>query len=302
MANYRMHASALATILHRTGNRVRVSALMVPTMMRFPQRGRSRAFTLLELIVVIVILGVLALIAIPTFSAVIERSKTSAAQRSAEAIGRNALALAAFDQQSNVDADATPNNAADSDTYLQKAAVEAGLAKTDVTTDGTHKVTVNGYDVPLTFTGTKVTAGTPTATGNNGGNGGGGSGFNPADYPNLVSGLTITSISPDTAPDADTEPMVTITGTGFMTVPITIAGETHTFAEWESSSNAMLCFANYGSCFAPAVADDTTMYLGLNSSNELGLYGPQDVVLGRGPWDKADAWAVLPHGYTFPSN
>lgn len=55
-----------------------------------------KAFTLLELIVVVVVLGILALIAIPTFRTVIDNSAQSAADQTAGAIARNANALAAF--------------------------------------------------------------------------------------------------------------------------------------------------------------------------------------------------------------
>lgn len=58
----------------------------------------KRAFTLLELIVVIVILGILAALAIPTFASVISKSETQGAKTAAEAVGRNAVALAAFDR------------------------------------------------------------------------------------------------------------------------------------------------------------------------------------------------------------
>jgi prepilin-type N-terminal cleavage/methylation domain-containing protein len=58
-----------------------------------------KGFTLLELIVVLVILGLLAAVAIPTYNAVINRAAQSTAVQSAEALGRAAVALAAFDRQ-----------------------------------------------------------------------------------------------------------------------------------------------------------------------------------------------------------
>ena len=56
-----------------------------------------KAFTLLELIVVVVVLGILALIAVPTFRSVIDSSAQSVAEQSAGTIARNANAIAAFD-------------------------------------------------------------------------------------------------------------------------------------------------------------------------------------------------------------
>ena len=60
--------------------------------------GTRRAFTILELIVVIVILGILALLAIPTFNAVIGRAKDSNVKTAAASFDRNLRALAAFDE------------------------------------------------------------------------------------------------------------------------------------------------------------------------------------------------------------
>ena len=56
-----------------------------------------KAFTLLELIVVVVVLGILALIAVPTFRSVIDSSAGSVAEQSAGSVARNANAIAAFD-------------------------------------------------------------------------------------------------------------------------------------------------------------------------------------------------------------
>lgn len=52
-----------------------------------------RGFSLLELVVVIIILGVLATLGIPTFQRVINRSQASSVKAAAEALGRNAVAI-----------------------------------------------------------------------------------------------------------------------------------------------------------------------------------------------------------------
>ncbi len=72
----------------------------------------KRGFTLLELIVVIVVAGILAGIAIPSFNAVKSKAAESSVISSAESIVRNARALAAFD------------NASLSDAYVDQAGAE----------------------------------------------------------------------------------------------------------------------------------------------------------------------------------
>jgi type IV pilus assembly protein PilA len=80
-------------------------------------RARSaKGMTLLELIVVIVILGVLAAIAIPTFLAVIQNSKNGTATETANTLSHDATALAAFDQKG------AASTSADGNTYVYKAA------------------------------------------------------------------------------------------------------------------------------------------------------------------------------------
>jgi prepilin-type N-terminal cleavage/methylation domain-containing protein len=77
--------------------------------------SKKKAFTLLELIVVVVVLGILAALAIPSFSAVKTTSVEKTALSSAESVLRNAKALAAFD------------GAALSDSYLDQAGSELGV-------------------------------------------------------------------------------------------------------------------------------------------------------------------------------
>ena len=60
-----------------------------------------KGFTLLELIVVIVVAGILAGIAIPSFNAVKTKAKESAAVQEAKAFAKEVTALAAFTQASD---------------------------------------------------------------------------------------------------------------------------------------------------------------------------------------------------------
>jgi len=77
--------------------------------------NRPKAFTLLELIVVVVVLGILAALAIPSFSTVKQSAADKIAIQSAESVVRNAKALASFD------------GAALNDTYLDQAGAELGV-------------------------------------------------------------------------------------------------------------------------------------------------------------------------------
>jgi prepilin-type N-terminal cleavage/methylation domain-containing protein len=58
----------------------------------------KKAFTLIELIIVIVILGILAGIAIVGYQAVIDRANESKVEQAAQSYDRSIRALAAFDQ------------------------------------------------------------------------------------------------------------------------------------------------------------------------------------------------------------
>ena len=60
-------------------------------------RMKKKAFTMVELIVVIVILGVLAALTVPAFTSVINKSKQEVAVQEASAVAREARAIAAFD-------------------------------------------------------------------------------------------------------------------------------------------------------------------------------------------------------------
>lgn len=67
-------------------------------MNSFRSRCGPRAFTLLELIVVVVILGVLAAIAVPTFQRVLKKTHLEKAETTLSAVVRETLALSAFEE------------------------------------------------------------------------------------------------------------------------------------------------------------------------------------------------------------
>jgi prepilin-type N-terminal cleavage/methylation domain-containing protein len=86
------------------------------------QKRMRKAFTLLELIVVVVVLGILALVAVPAFSGVINNSTDSVAKNTAAAIARDANALAAFNSGPTANVTSDGNiDAAIGDTTLNTA-------------------------------------------------------------------------------------------------------------------------------------------------------------------------------------
>jgi prepilin-type N-terminal cleavage/methylation domain-containing protein len=116
----------------------------------------KKAFTLLELIVVLLVLGILAAIAVPTFATVKENAAERTFQASADAIARNAAAIAASSNDGDNDV-----SAAD----ITAAAGEAGVSEI---VPGLLNDTVGGYTCQsmITAVGTSVTAGAASCTSN----------------------------------------------------------------------------------------------------------------------------------------
>lgn len=107
----------------------------------------KKAFTLVELIVVVVVLGIIAALAIATFATVRENAACSVALQTAEGIARNANAIAAFEGTGTTDA------------HIETAAAEAVDGSSSTWDAGTDVVTVstNGE------TGTASVTGDPAA-------------------------------------------------------------------------------------------------------------------------------------------
>ncbi len=102
-----------------------------------------KGFTLLELIVVIVVAGILAGIAIPSFNAVKTKAKESAAVQEAKAFAKEVTALAAF------------TLAEDAGDFTTAADADSAGSYADVT--GLFTST-NGLTVAITISGDVATA------------------------------------------------------------------------------------------------------------------------------------------------
>lgn len=106
----------------------------------------KKAFTLLELIVVLLVLGILAAIAVPTFNTVKSNSAKRSAQTTAEGIARNADAIAA----STGDGGAVSN--ADLDAAIGEADIAGRANWTSGSSDVIYDTVIGGRTVTCTFT------------------------------------------------------------------------------------------------------------------------------------------------------
>jgi type IV pilus assembly protein PilA len=126
----------------RNGSRKPVSRYAKTIKEKLMLQNR-KGFTLLELIVVIVVAGILAGIAIPSFNAVKTKAKESAAVQEAKAFAKEVTALAAF------------TLAEDAGDFTTAADADSAGSYADVT--GLFTST-NGLTVAITISGDVATA------------------------------------------------------------------------------------------------------------------------------------------------
>jgi prepilin-type N-terminal cleavage/methylation domain-containing protein len=108
----------------------------------------KKAFTLVELIVVVVVLGIIAALAIATFATVRENAACSVALQTAEGIARNANAIASFEGTGTT---------GDHINTAAGEAVNGGSSTWDNATD-TVTVSTNGETGTATVTGNPAAA------------------------------------------------------------------------------------------------------------------------------------------------
>src|SRR5674476_114471 len=65
-----------------------------PKVLHRPRFGKKRAFTLLELVIALVVLGILAALAVPTYLTVIDKAKVPTATAVALSVTDDAIAIA----------------------------------------------------------------------------------------------------------------------------------------------------------------------------------------------------------------
>jgi len=126
-----------------------------------------KGMTLLELIVVIVILGILAAIAIPTFASIIDKSHQQSASTTAAAIGDDATALAAFDQVGWADGSGSYMTTAASeasDAGTPTVTVTPGVGSAPATAVATVTITTGGASYCATLSGDDVDGTAPSVS------------------------------------------------------------------------------------------------------------------------------------------
>jgi prepilin-type N-terminal cleavage/methylation domain-containing protein len=157
-----------------------------------------KAFTLIELIVVIVVIGILAAIAVVGFGALIDRTRQEAVDSAAQSFDREYRGLLAYESGSqsglaDADYDAIAQSAIDA------AAGDNTVISSAVVADGTVSFSSNGKTACLVLTADPAVASTFTCDGSD-------DGEEPG-----ASQTTITSVSPNSNITPGTP--VTVTGT-----------------------------------------------------------------------------------------
>ena len=118
--------------------------------------GMKKGFTLLELIVVIIILGILAALGFGQYTKMIEKGRTAEAK---VLLGQIRSAQAAYFQEYSVYTTAanlavTFNTACDTDHFFSYAAASTGTSQATRCTAGAKHNAASSYSVTLTATGT----------------------------------------------------------------------------------------------------------------------------------------------------
>lgn len=128
-----------------------------------PAAAKRRGFTLLELIVVLLILGILAAIAIPTFNRIQGNSVKSSAETDARAIARNADGIAASENNGIVNAFAI-NTAAGEAYGGDSTAPDGDQTDSKTVTAAVAGQPANGVDTVATGLTIAYTSGSITCT------------------------------------------------------------------------------------------------------------------------------------------